>query len=274
MEQTLLGDYLSTLSSPRTVARYRAALEEFGVWYRRANGAEPDWQLLTPVEVKDYIAYLQTVRRLSPASVNLRLAAVRSLLRHLGRSLRVKGPKQIALPVKALSPRELGRLFAAAEGNMRDTAILNLLARAGLRVGEVVALRLEDVEMNGRAGWLTVKGGKGNKTRRVPLNAEVRQALKAWLDKRPKGEEPALFLSRSGNPLAERDVQRMVAGYARTAGVEATPHTLRHTFATRAIEKGVDIATLQALLGHSRLETTGRYLHPTAERMQEAVEGV
>jgi len=143
-----------------------------------------------------------------------------------------------------------------------------------LRVGEVVRLHLTDVEINGRSGWVTVKGGKGNKTRRVPLNSEVRQALKAWLDERPKVEEPVLFLSRSGKPLAERDVQRMVAEYARRAGVEASPHTLRHTFATRAMEKGVDVATLAAILGHSRLETTGRYLHPSAEWMQEAVEGV
>lgn len=269
-----IDNFLSTLTSPRTVERYRAALEEFTAWYRQANGGEVDWNLLTPVEVKDYLAYLQAVRRLSPASVNLRLAAIRSLLKHLGRSLRVKGPKQVTPPVKALSPRELGRLFAAAEDSKRDTAILNLLARAGLRVGEVVRLRLEDVEMNGRGGWLTVRAGKGNKTRRVPLNGEVRQALKAWLDERPEGEEPTLFLSRSGRPLAERDVQRMVAEYARIAGVDASPHTLRHTFATRAIEKGVDVATLAAILGHSRLETTGRYLHPSAERMQEAVEGV
>jgi integrase/recombinase XerC len=269
-----MDDFLSTLASPRTAERYRAALEEFTAWYRRTNGGEVDWNLLTPVEVKDYLAYLQSVRELSPASVHLRLAAIRSLLKFLGRSLRVKGPKQVTPPVKALSPREMGRLFAAAEGSARDTAMLNLMARAGLRVGEVVRLHLTDVEMNGRSGWLTVKGGKGNKTRRVPLNGEVRQVLKAWLDERPKVEEPALFLSRSGRPLAERDVQRMVAEYARIAGVEASPHTLRHTFATRAVEKGVDIATLQALLGHSRLETTGRYLHPSAERMQEAVEGV
>lgn len=270
-----MDDFLSTLASPRTAARYRSALEEFTTWYRRTNGSEPDWNLLTPVEVKDYTAYLQGVRGLSPASVNLRLAAVRSLLKYLGRSLRVKGPKQVTPPVKALSPREMGRLFAAAEGSARDTAVLNLMARAGLRVGEVVRLHLTDVEMNGRSGWLTVRAGKGNKTRRVPLNGEVRQALKAWLDERPKVvEEPALFLSRSGRPLAERDVQRMVAEYARIAGVDASPHTLRHTFATRAVEKGVDLATLQALLGHSRLETTGRYLHPSAERMQEAVEGV
>jgi len=267
-----LDDFLSSLTSPRTVERYRAALDEFTAWYRQTNAAEPDWQLLTAVEVKDYMAYLQSVKRLSPASVNLRLAAIRSLLRHLGRSLKVRGPKQVTPPVKALSARELGRLLAAAEGDPRDTAILNLLARAGLRVGEVVRLRLEDVEMNGRSGWLTVKGGKGNKTRHVPLNGEVRQALKAWLEKRPKVQEEWLFLSRSGRPLSERDVQRMTAEYARLANVEATPHTLRHTFATRAIEKGVDVATLQALLGHSRLETTGRYLHPTAERIQAVVE--
>ncbi len=269
-----LDDFLATLTSPRTVERYRAALDEFTRWYAQTSGREPDWHLLTAVEIKDYLAYLHSVRRLSAASVNLRLAAIRSFLRHLGRSVKVKGAKQVTPPVKALSPRELGRLLAAAERSPRDTAILNLLARAGLRVGEVVRLRLGDVEMNGRSGWVTVKGGKGNKSRRVPLNGEARQALKVWLEARPQGAEDWLFLSRTGKPLSERDVQRMVAEYGRIAGVEATPHALRHTFATRAIEKGVDVATLQALLGHSRLETTGRYLHPTAERMQEAVEGV
>lgn len=269
-----VDDFLSTLTSPRTVERYRSALGEFSCWYRQTSGADPEWSLLTAVEVKDYLVYLQTVRRLSPASVNLRLAAIRSLLRHLGRNLRVRGPKQVTPPVKALSARELGRLFAAAEGSSRDTAILNLLARAGLRVGEVVRLRLEDVEVSGRSGWVMVRGGKGNKTRRVPLNSEARQTLKAWLDERPQVSGDWVFLSQRGRQLSERDVQRMVAEYARMAGIQATPHTLRHTFATRAVEKGVDVATLAAILGHSRLETTGRYLHPTAERMQDAVEGV
>ena len=152
-----IDDFLTTLTSPRTAERYRAALEEFTAWYRQTNGTEPDWKLLTPVEVKDYIAYLQTVRRLSPASVNLRLAAIRSLLKYLGRSLRVKGPNQVLPPVRALTPRELGRLLAAAEGSPRDTAMLNLMARAGLRVGEVVRLLLTDVELNGRSGWLTIR---------------------------------------------------------------------------------------------------------------------
>lgn len=267
-----LDDFISTLTSPRTHTIYRAALDEFAAWYQQTFGEQVNWSLLTVVEVKDYIGHLQSVKRLSPASVNVRLAAIRSLLRHLGRGLPVRGPRQVAPPVKALSGRELGRLLAAAEKNLRDTAILNLMARAGLRVGEVVRLRVDDLD-NGRKGWLTVRGGKGNKTRRVPLNAEARQALKAWLDARNEGTE-ILFASRSGSQLAERDVQRMVAEYARIAKVEATPHTLRHTFATRAIEKGMDVATLAAILGHARLETTGRYLHPSAERMEAAVEGL
>lgn len=276
--ENTLTDFLDTLSSPRTQASYRAALEEFCTWYRQTNGAEPEFELLTPVEVRDYAAWLQTTRRLSPATINLHLAAIRSLERHLGRTLRVRGPKQVQPPVQALSPRDLGRLLAAAEGedwiSLRNTAMLNLMARAGLRVGEVTALRADDLEINQRSGWVTIRGGKGNKTRRVPLNVEVRGALTAYL-KTGRSSPDALFTSKTGQPLSNRDVQRLVADLARRAGVQnVSPHTLRHTFATRAVEKGVDLATLSAMLGHSRLETTGRYLHPTAERMREAVEGI
>ena len=278
-----INEFLSTLSV-RTRQRYEAALADFSAWYRdnecyaQTNGEDPDFELLSPVEVQDYVQYLQTIRRLAPASINLRLAAIRSLLKHLGRSLRLRGPKQVVPPVRALSARELGRLLAAAEGegwtDRRNLAMLNLMARAGLRVGEVVSLTPSDLEINGRSGWLAVRNGKGDKTRRVPLNSECRAALQAYLAVRPNTGE-ALFLSRSFLPLSSRDVQRLVSDLARHAGLtDVTPHTLRHTFATRAVEKGVDLATLAAMLGHSRLETTGRYLHPTAERMQEAVEGV
>ncbi len=112
---------------------------------------------------------------------------------------------------------------------------------------------MADVELNGRSGWLTIRSGKGNETRRVPLNSEARQAPQAWLEVCPQAQTKAVFLSRSGRLLDERDVQRMVAEYTRIAGVDASPHTL---------------------LEHSRLETTRRYLHPTAGQMREAVEGV
>jgi len=272
--------FLSGLHSPRTQDRYRAALAEFASWYRQTFYDDPDPALLTDLEVRDYVAHLQAVRKLSPSSIHLRLSAIRGLLKSLGRTLRVKGPRMQRAPVRVLSARELGRLFAAAEGegwiDKRNIALLALMAKAGLRVGEVVALEAEDIRLSERSGWAIIRSGKGNKRREVPLNAEVRAALRAYLEARPPFPAERLFVSRTGAPLSARDVQRLVAALAQKARIEGkvTPHTLRHTFATRAVEKGVDLAALSALLGHESLATTSRYLHPSRERLAEAVEGV
>jgi site-specific recombinase XerD len=270
--------FLDSLFSPKTQELYRAALEDFAVWYERAFGKPPDPTLLVDMEVRDYVAYLQAVRRLSPSSIQIRLSALRGLLRCLGRTLRVRGPRMQRPPVRVVSARDLGQLFAVAEGdgwmNKRDTAILALMAKAGLRVGEVVALELGDIELGARSGWVTVRMGKGNKTRRVPLSSGVCRALWAYLAVRPASGTSVLFLSRSGNPLSTRDVRRLVTRLARRAGIEGrvTPHVLRHTFATQALEKGVDVATVAAILGHESIATTSRYLHPSEARLVEAVE--
>jgi len=278
--ESAVQSFLTALSSPRTQDRYQAALSEFAAWYRQTFRDDPDPALLTDLEVRDYVAYLQAVRKLSPSSIHLRLSALRGLLKSLGRTLRVRGPRMQKPPVRALSARELGRLFAAAEGedwiDKRNTAILALMAKAGLRVGEVVALELADIELNARSGWATVRMGKGNKTRRVPLNSDTRQALQAYLAVRPDVPAKALFVSRTGTPLSVRDVQRLVVDLARRARIDGkvTPHMLRHTFATRLIERGADVAAVAALLGHESIATTSRYLHPSEARLAEAVEGV
>jgi site-specific recombinase XerD len=273
-----VGSFLDSLFSPKTRELYRAALEEFAAWYERAFGQPPDPTRLTDPEVRDYVVYLQAVRRLSPSSIHIRLAALRGLLRSLGRSLWVRGPRMQRPPVRVVSVLELERLFAAAEGdgwmNKRDTAILALMAKAGLRVGEVVALELGDIELGAKSGWVTVRMGKGNKTRRVPLSSGVCRALRAYLAVRPASGTSVLFLSRSGNPLSARDVRRVVVRLARRAGIEGrvTPHVLRHTFATRVLEMGADLATVAAILGHESIATTSRYLHPSEARLVEAVE--
>ncbi|WP_299029998.1 phage integrase N-terminal SAM-like domain-containing protein, partial [uncultured Thermanaerothrix sp.] len=121
-----------------THRRYRDALGEFADWYRATYGEPPDPHLLTAQEVREYTSYLLSVRRLKAASINLRLSAIRTLLRHIGRDVRVRGVRQEKPPVDALDGRELGRLMAALEGedwiSRRNQAMVALMARAGLRV--------------------------------------------------------------------------------------------------------------------------------------------
>ena len=159
----------------------------------------------------------------------------------------------------------------------RDVALVAIMARAGLRVSEVLALKVVDLELNARSGKVLVRHGKGSKEREVPLSAEARGALRAYLDVRPQSDLDLVFLSRTLAALNARDVQRLVADAARRAGIKTkvTPHILRHTFATRFLEQSPgDIRTLATLLGHANISTTARYTHPRAQRMQEMVENL
>jgi len=273
-----LDQFLSSSQySPETIYRYRRMLERFRSWYLGSYGEEPDFSLLTPEEVREFLSYLTTVKNLRASSVEAHLSAIKALLRFYGRSIKVKSPKKERPPIEALDGRELGRLFAALEGSdwlsLRNQAMVALMARAGLRAGEVVRLGLEDVEIKERSGWVLIRRGKGLKERKVPLSKEARQILSEYMKKRPDAKGP-LFLSRTLHALSVRDVERIVAEAAKRAGLKkrVTPHTLRHTFATRFLQKGGDIATLQSLLGHEHLSTTGRYLHPDAAKVQEMVE--
>jgi site-specific recombinase XerD len=193
--------------------------------------------------------------------------------------LRIKGMKKVQGEVEPLNGRELGRLLAVLEGSgwldQRNLTMVSLMARAGLRVSEVVAMYREDVTLSERKGEVLVRQGKGQKERVVPLSNLARQHLRAYLAVRPAFSETRLFVSRNGQPLSERDVQRVVARAARQAGIErtVTPHLLRHTFATRALRQGnIDLATLSALLGHENLTTTARYLHPDRAQVGQMVE--
>lgn len=271
--------YLCTLGES-TAKQYRVALKGFVTWYVQTYGEYPDLTLLTDEEAREWRGYLSGVRNLKAATVNVRLSALKGLIRYFGRSIKVQGMRKEQSPIEPLTGRELGRLLASVEGSRwmdkRNVALVSIMARAGLRVGEAVALDLADIEINERSGWALIRLGKGLKERRVPLSLQTRKDLSVYLKVRPRSVTEALFLSKTGRRMGSRDVERMVKTAGQQVGINkrVTPHVCRHTFATRFLRKGGDLATLQAILGHRSLETTSRYLHPDAARVQEMVEGL
>ncbi len=141
-------------------------------------------------------------------------------------------------------------------------------------MAELCALQAPDVVLNERSGSVTVRRGKGNKARVVPLNVEARRPLWAWfalVDGTMQESDP-LFCDGQGQALQPRGVQHAIKEYGRRAGIEVTPHILRHTFAKALADAGVSAEQIAALLGHSKLETTRRYTQPTGRDLAAAVE--
>lgn len=274
-----VSDFLQTLNTAATRRAYAQVLQQFQAWYVTTYGEKPDASSPTAEAVREWRGSLMNIQRLSAATVNLRLAALRSLARHLGLSLNVKGMKQEAPPLEPLNGREIGRLVAILKGDRwlakRNVSLVSLMVRAGLRVSEVVALNHDDLTMSERKGEVRVRQGKGLKERTVPLSRQARRALQAYLAVRPSFAGDRLFVSRSGNVLQARDVQRLLTNAALRAGIQkkVTPHLLRHSFATRALRQGkMDLATLANALGHENLATTARYLHPDKEQVAAMIE--
>ena len=138
-----------------------------------------------------------------------------------------------------LTPEEYSRLLAAAGGHPRDFALLTLFLQTGIRISELCALELEDIDTKGRT--LRVREGKGQSARTVELEKKGAQAVTSWLRVRPETLSEALFLGRDGEPLKEWGVRDLLAKYCAAAGIKKaiTPHSLRHTFASYKAERGV-----------------------------------
>jgi integrase/recombinase XerC len=223
--------------------------------------------------VRDYRRELKD--RLAPTSVNLALAG----LDHLYRFLRLGPPRVRREPLPALAPRaleegELRAFLRAAErrDRPRDSALVALMALAGLRLAEVAGLDVDDVAISARRGVATVRHGKGDVGRSVPLGAEARALVETWLRVRPAVASPALFLGPTGERLTPRSLARIVGRIGADAGLSLSAHVLRHTFVTRLVRAGHDVVLVAELAGHRSLETTRRYALPTEADRATAVE--
>lgn len=233
--------------------------------------------------VRDFKAYLKTVRRARPSSVNLSLAAVDNFYRFLGMGKpEVRREELPGAAPRALSPEEQKRFLRAVERSeeTRDRAIAKMLFYAGLRIGELTKLDVEDVSISARKGKVIVRSGKGDAYREIALNAEVREALERWLAERrenyPNGEDSALFLSQRGKRLSTRAVDFIIRRVGEEAVLEEplSAHALRHTCMTNLVRAGYDLVLVAEIAGHKRLETTRRYSLPSAADREAAMESI
>lgn len=268
--------------SERTRVGYQSDLRLFARWFETTNREAFSAAAVTRTDVRDYKGHLRTVAQAKPATVNRRLAALRKFLAWAQVSGKisdnpadeVKGVRSSKLAPRSLDRRAVDRIVRAAErsGNKRDLAIIQLLRFTGLRVSELAALRLSDVTIRERSGLVIVRSGKGAKYREVPLNVDARRVMSDYLAVRPSVVDDRVFIGQRGQGLGPQGIEIIVRKYATTAGVEATPHVLRHSFARHSLDAGVDLVSVKTLLGHDRLETTMRYSLPTSANLADAVE--
>lgn len=264
--------------SENTVRAYQHDLNFFAYWYTNTIGEEISENKITSLDIREYQQFLIN-RKFKASTINRRLVPIRRYLQwaqERGMIKQVpkmpKGIKKEKLAPRALKRNEQNALLRAVEqgGNKRDIAIIYVLVYCGLRVSELVGLKLDNLVIKDRTGKIIVLG-KGNKVREVPVPAEVRAALREYLVVR-KDSKPEVFLGQRG-PLTVQGVQRLVEKYAYHAKLEnVTPHVLRHTCATYYLDKGVDIVKVAAILGHENLNTTMVYTRPSFEDLARVVE--
>jgi len=300
--QLLEGDLLSRDAAQRTRRAYGIDLAQFARW-AVALGLQPG--AVGPREVRRYVALLSEANAAASTTAR-KLAALRALFasqREHGLIAQnpadlVSTPRRSSYLPRVLKAKEAAKLLdsigaggvggqSIREGGgggsliQRDRALFELAYSCGLRAEELVSLRVADIDHDNEQ--LRVEG-KGRKTRYLPVGEVAMAAVRLYLERGRNGltspsasgaragEAQALFLSKTGKPLGTSDVRRRLRAWARSAQISggATPHALRHSFATHLLDGGADLRSIQELLGHASVSTTQVYTRVESSRLRSA----
>lgn len=233
--------------------------------------------------VKEYMKFLYSLN-INKNSISRKLSSIRGLYNYLVREdiisdnyfNRINNPKKDKYLPKFLKDEELNKIFSVCNYdnpiNQRNSVIIELLYATGIRVSELINIKISDIDINER----TIKVlGKGSKERMVIFNNHTKKAINTYLDDGyhilNKNNTGYLILNKDGNRLSERYVRNIINKLVTKAGldVKISPHTFRHTFATDMLEEGSDLMTVKELLGHESLNTTSIYTHITNEQIRK-----
>lgn len=263
--------------SKHTLRNYGSDLKELSGFL---EGKAP--KDVTHLDLRRFLAELKRKGRAKRTIVR-KLGAIRSFFRFLSQEKHIKTnptdsvftPKLDKQLPEFLDIRKMLELITSPSTKdapgLRDRALLEVLYSTGIRVGELVGLNLEDIDLIG--GVIRVRG-KGKKERIALLGTEAQRAIRNYQQKRhPDGKSPsgAVFLNKSGRRLSDRSVRRIINKYVRQCGIELkiSPHSIRHSFATHLLNNGADLRSVQELLGHKNLSTTQIYTHLSLRRIRE-----
>ena len=272
--------------SPHTLVAYHTDLTQF---YNFLQGQRSfrNWADVTREDILAFMVYLKE-RKYTPSTIIRRLSAIHSFFVYLLREGRIGRDPCEGLEMPRIS-RRLPRVLSVEEVDellelparsstpvaLRDRAMLEVAYATGLRVSELVSLKLDSINLEtGSVRCI----GKQNRERIIPLSATAVQAVQEYLEAgRPylarSSAEQHLFLNRRGRPMTRQGFWLMLKKYAEEIGLfDITPHTLRHTFATHALQRKADLRSIQELLGHTSIATTQIYTQLATEQLHEAYE--
>jgi integrase/recombinase XerC len=271
--------------SQNTVLAYIRDIKQFMGFVRTKGSLYDSPERIDYNFARNYLRFLE-LKKLSKKSLARKISSCRVFFRYLIRDGKIKlNPFENLLTPKLgkrlpsfLYPDEVIKLLDVIDlkksGGLRDSAILELIYASGMRVGEIAALKMDDIDLDSLE---ILVHGKGDKERIVLINTHAAASIKRYLEERKKtaGSEKTIFLGRRITKLTTRSVERMIRKYAKKAGIskKVTPHTLRHSFATHLLGGGADLKVVQELLGHSSLSTTQIYTHITKEKLKSIYDG-
>lgn len=287
--EPVIAAYRIWLESQPLAARSRDAyldqVASYVTWLSRSDDGA--MALTVPAArdraVRDYKRHVKTDRKWAPSSVNQALAAIDNFYR--SRSVGRPDVAREELPQvapRALEEADQRSLMRAVERcpSARDRAIATAFLNTALRLAELAALDVGDISVSARRGRLTVRSGKGESYREIPLNSTCRDALTEWMIARASqlsrrtGDEAALWLARTGNRLTPRAIDLVLRRLAADAGIDLSAHLLRHTCLTNLVRAGTDLVLVAEIAGHRRLDTTRRYSLPSQADREAALEAL
>jgi integrase/recombinase XerD len=264
------SDHLKGLQyAPKTIEVYSQALRQFFIWLGDKNHKE-----VRKEDVSHYMQYLVIEKKISRSYQNQAINAIKSFYNHtfsihMSSDMLERPRKEYHLP-QFLTREEVSNIFHTL-GNLKHRAMISLVYACGLRLGEVIRIRLTDIEASQRL--LMIRQSKGNKDRMVPLPESILLLLNDYA----QAYRPKIFLFEGqldSQPYSERSVQQVFKNAVRKSGIrkqDATLHWLRHSYATHLLEMGTNLRDLQALLGHKNIKTTEGYTHVSSTKFRHIV---